>query len=96
MSNETGISLRDMQAQIAKMQSAMEALAAENAALKAAGPARSVSLKVGESGTLCLYHGARYPIALYVEQWERILPFLRSGKLEEFAKANAHLLKRKG
>ncbi len=95
MSNETGISLRDMQAQMLKMQAAMEALAKENEALKAQ-PTRSVSLKVGESGTLCLYHGARYPIALYVEQWERILPFLKSGKLEEFAKANAHLLKRKG
>lgn len=94
MTIDTGISLRDMQAQIAKMQSAMEALAQENAALKAQ-PARSVSLKVGESGTLCLYHGARYPVALYVEQWERILPFLKSGKVEEFIKTNASLLKRK-
>lgn len=54
-----------------------------------------LTLKVGQSGTVCLYHGARYPIALYAEQWERLLPFLRSGKVEAFIAANASLLSRK-
>lgn len=66
----------------------------EKLATQATAP-RAITMKVGDKGTLCLYHGARYPIALYVEQWERLLPFLRSGKLEEFAKANASLLKRR-
>ena len=55
-----------------------------------------ISLKVGQSGTLCLYHGARYPIALYREQWERLLPFFMSGHIEAFIEANASLLATKG
>ena len=54
-----------------------------------------LTLKVGQSGTVCLYHGARYPIALYAEQWERILPFLKSGKVEEFIATNTAVIARK-
>lgn len=54
-----------------------------------------LTLKVGQSGTLCLYHGARYPIALYAEQWERIIPFIKSGAIEEFIAANNAALARK-
>lgn len=53
---------------------------------------RKLTLKVGESGTVCLYHGARYPVALYREQWERILPFIKSGAVERFIEANASVL----
>lgn len=69
-------------------------LQSENAALKANATSK-MTLKVGESGTLCLYHGARYPIALYAEQWERILPFIKSGAIEKAIEVNAHLLKRR-
>ena len=55
-------------------------------------PARSMSLKVGKSGTVCLYHGARYPIAKYASEWKHILPFLKSGAVERFIEANAALL----
>lgn len=57
--------------------------------------ARKVTLKVGESGTVCLYHGARYPVALYASQWERILPFIKSGAIERFIQANEAVLSRK-
>ena len=57
-----------------------------------AKPANKLSLKVGQSGTVCLYHGARYPIALYASQWERIIPFLKSGEVEAFIAANRPLL----
>lgn len=55
-----------------------------------------ITLKVGQSGTLCLYHGARYPIALYREQWERLLPYFKTGQIEAFIEANASLLATKG
>jgi len=57
-----------------------------------AQPARTITLKVGKSGTVCLYHGARYPVTLYRSQWERVLPFLKSGAIERFIEANAALL----
>lgn len=53
---------------------------------------RKLTLKVGQSGTVCLYHGARYPIALYLSQWERILPFVKSGAIERFIEANRAVL----
>lgn len=74
----------------------LEAARAEIARLKAQAVTGKLSLKVGQSGTVCLYHGARYPIALYAEQWERLIPFIKSGKIEEFMAANAALLSRKG
>ena len=61
------------------------------ATMKRDGEAK-MTLKVGQSGTLCLYHGARYPIALYREQWERIIPFIKSGAVERAIEANAALL----
>lgn len=61
----------------------------------AARDASKITLKVGEKGTVCLYHGSRYPIALYAEQWERLLPFLQSGVLEKFIAANSATLSRK-
>lgn len=73
----------------------LEAARAEIARLKAAQTTGKLTLKVGQSGTVCLYHGARYPIALYAEQWERIIPFIKSGKLDEFMTANAALLSHK-
>lgn len=60
-------------------------------AAQASAPAR-ISLKVGEKGTVCLYHGARYPIAMYASQWERVLPFLKSGEVERFIETNRSLL----
>lgn len=54
--------------------------------------ARKITLKVGEKGTVCLYHGGRYPVTLYRAQWERVLPFLKSGAIERFIEANASLL----
>lgn len=56
---------------------------------------RKVTLKVGQAGTVCLYHGARYPVALYAEQWERIIPFIKSGAIERFIELNASTISRK-
>lgn len=77
-------------------------LAAENDALKAriaeleakATNARTIKLKVGEKGTVCLYYGSRYPIPLYASQWETVIPFIKSGAVEAFIAENAKLIAR--
>jgi hypothetical protein len=52
----------------------LEALLAENEALKAkkAGT-KKLNFKVGEKGALSVYHGARFPVSLYAQQWEWLL-----------------------
>lgn len=69
-------------------------LTAENAALKAKAAARSViSFKVSEKGGLSVYGLGRFPVTLYVGQWERLL-----GKVEDlkaFITENASTLSRK-
>jgi len=57
--------------------------------------ASKITMKVGEKGTLCVYHGSRYPIALYASQWEALLPFFASGKVEAFIAANRATLARR-
>lgn len=76
-------------------QSELIALVQKQQAALAAQATAKLTLKVGQSGTVCLYHGARYPIALYAEQWERLIPFIKSGQVEAFIAANSALLSRK-
>jgi len=80
--NTQGISLKDMLAQI-------EALKAENAALKAK-PQRGLTLKVTEKGGLSLYGMGRFPVTLYRGQWERVLA--AKAEIEAFIAANADKL----
>lgn len=78
-----GISLKDLQAQIA-------ALAAENAKLAAKLEAKSaakVSLKVTEKGGLSMYGLGRFPVTLYRSQWERLLA--HADEVKAFIEANA-------
>lgn len=63
---------------------------------KAAAQATSkITLKIGEKGTVCLYYGSRYPIPLYAEQWERVIPFIKTGAVEAFIVTNADLISRR-
>lgn len=50
----------------------LERLRAENAALKTAGQ-RSISFKVSEKGGVSVYGMGRFPVTLYVEQWNALL-----------------------
>jgi hypothetical protein len=54
------------------IQSELERLRAENAALKARGT-RGVSLKVSEKGGVSVYGLGRFPVTLYKEQWTKLL-----------------------
>jgi hypothetical protein len=54
------------------VQSELDRLRAENAALKARG-SRGVSLKVSEKGGVSVYGLGRFPVTLYKEQWAKLL-----------------------
>ncbi|MBI4492265.1 MAG: hypothetical protein HY690_05675 [Chloroflexi bacterium] len=75
-----------------ELQAELERLRAENEQLKAA-PKRGVSLKVSDKGGVSIYGLGRFPITLYVEQWETILGM--ADEIRAFMAANAHKLKRK-
>jgi hypothetical protein len=77
-----------------EMQAELERLRAENEALKAkAEDKRRVYLKVSDKGGVSLYGLGRFPITLYVEQWETVLGM--TDEIRDFLKANAGRLKRK-
>jgi len=71
------------------------ALAKARIAELEAASQKTISLKIGEKGTVCLYYGSRYPIPLYASQWERVIPFIKSGAVEAFIAKNAHLVARR-
>jgi hypothetical protein len=54
------------------LQTEVERLRAENAALKAR-TTRGVSIKVSEKGGLSVYGLGRFPVTLYKEQWAKLL-----------------------
>ena len=54
------------------IQTELERLRAENAALKAR-TTRGVSLKVSEKGGVSVYGLGRFPVTLYKEQWAKLL-----------------------
>jgi hypothetical protein len=89
MNAQAPVTQSDLLKIIADQKAALDAMQAklDNA------PTRTISLKVGSSGTVCLYHGAKYPVALYRSQWERVIPFIKSGAIERFIEINAALLK---
>jgi hypothetical protein len=69
----------------------LAALREENARLKAGKP---ISFKVGDKGGLTMYGlGSRFPVTLYVEQWEKLLE--NADLIRSALKENAARLKRK-
>ena len=54
------------------LQSEVERLKAENAALKSQA-ARGISIKVSEKGGVSVYGLGRFPVTLYKEQWTKLL-----------------------
>ncbi len=74
-------------------QSELERLRAENAALRAKGE-RSTRLQVSAKGGVSLYGLRRFPITLYMEEWERILGM--ADQIRAFIRENEAQLKRKG
>jgi len=80
-----------------QMMAAFTALKAENEALKAKQAAqadRKLTCKVSTKGALSIYGMGRFPITLYVSQWEKLRAALP--EIDAFVKANAESLTRKG
>ncbi len=75
-----------------EMQAELERLRAENERLKKQTQ-RGVYLKVSEKGGVSLYGLGRFPITLYVEQWQKILDM--APEIRQFIAENAASLKRK-
>jgi hypothetical protein len=74
------------------MQSELERLRAENAALKKTS-AKGLSLKVSAKGALSVYGLGRFPVTLYKEQWKKLLDM--ADDLRAFMAANDSQLKTK-
>jgi hypothetical protein len=68
-------------------------LRAENEQLKKAAKPGTVSFKVSEKGGVSVYGMGRFPVTLYVEQWETLLS--RADDLRAFIDANRGQLKKK-
>jgi len=55
---------------------------------------RKITYKIGDKGGLCVYGlNVRFPVTLYVEQWERLIADLPA--LQAFIKANSAKFTRK-
>lgn len=74
------------------MQTELEKLRAENAALKSGG-AKPITMKVSEKGAVSIYGMGRFPVTLYKEQWEKLLE--KGDDIKAFIAANASKLKTK-
>lgn len=83
----------------AELRRQLAELQAENSSLKmSVEMARklaknSMSLKISEKGGLSLYGLGRFPVTLYVEQWEKLLSF--TDVIKEFISTNRSFLKSK-
>ena len=76
------------------VESELERLRAENAALKASSARRGgVSFKVSEKGGVSVYGLGRFPVTLYKEQWAKLLDL--ADDLRAFIKAHDAELKSK-
>ncbi len=53
----------------------------------------NISFKVSEKGAVSVYGLGRFPVTLYLEQWEALLAHV--GELREFIEANKSKLKTK-
>lgn len=67
-------------------------LRAENEALKGAKKV-SYSMKVSEKGAVSVYGLGRFPVTLYMSQWQSLLD--RSEDIKAYILANADILKQK-
>ena len=75
-----------------ELQAEIEKLKAENAALKTRG-SKGVSMKVSEKGGVSIYGLGRFPVTLYLEQWQKLLDM--ADDIRAFIKENESKLKKK-
>lgn len=66
-------------------------LEAQNTQLKADSQ-RKLSCKVSEKGAVSVYGLGRWPVTLYLSQWEAFIPFIKEGTIERFIETNRSML----
>ncbi len=76
------------------MREELERLKAENELLKSkTSRTGQLWLKISEKGALSLYGLGRFPVTLYMEQWERVLNF--GDEIRKFIEEHRHEFKTK-
>jgi hypothetical protein len=76
------------------MREELERLKAENEMLKnKTSRAGQLWLKISEKGALSLYGLGRFPVTLYMEQWERVLNY--GDDIRKFIEEHRHEFKTK-
>mgnify|MGYP001588057955 CR=1 FL=1 len=73
---------------------ALARIAELEAKLAEANKPRSLSIKIGPSGTVCVYGMGRYPTSLYGTQWARLAEFMPT--ILAFLRANPQTMTPKG
>lgn len=81
MQTLTEAQLKQLPADLRKQVEAMQNTAV---ALAKAGEGR-ITLKVGEKGGISMNGFGRWPVTLYVDQWDRMFEWLKAGGFETFA-----------
>lgn len=77
MNDLSQMTREQLEAMVARMQAAQQ---------------RKLRCKVGEKGGVTVIGIGRYGVTLYRSQWEQLIPFIKSGAVDEFITDNAHLL----
>ncbi len=49
---------------------------------------RKLNCKVSTKGAVSIYGLGKWPVTLYLSQWEAFLPFVKSGAVERFIEVN--------
>lgn len=61
---------------------------AEKLAKMQADNTAKLTCKLSAKGAVSVYGLGKWPVTLYLSQWERFLPFVKSGAVERFIEAN--------
>ena len=88
--------LPNLAQEIAELKAKLAAASARESELEAALAAKAtakLSFKVGPSGGISVYGLGRFPVTLYISQWNALFDAIP--RLQAFAKANVALLKTK-
>lgn len=76
-----------------QMQAQIQALMARNAELEAALPKPKMAIKVSAKGAISVYGLGRFPVTLYMSQWQAL--FERREDIEKFIVDNLAALAKK-
>ncbi len=89
------MTVQDILTKVASKEISAEDASKLIAALQPKAASGKLTYKVSEKGAVSIYGMGRFPVTLYVEQWERLDSEDERKRRQEFLKANAKDLTRK-